>query len=470
MNSGDDISENYELAEVISLDPTILIHAHISGNNYSLHHVEHQQLINIQVTRKFSNSQLSELTCSLESNNPNQSNDLHNVITSFGNTSLHSTELQSALDPEFYDRVHQQIRNFHARNSAYERALRLTEVLRTEEMDQHCDNSIKPTLLYIAAASTTFICFIPMMILPRHELANRFKDTLTEESCLSTEFLIAVGFTLGSCAPLMIEISMHTAANACRFIRFNPVTEFAFHSHLMGQSRTAYCLSVVKPTLILFSLYVSGSDDLIAPYFMCQLYWQPVMYMAISLHFISKYTPNVVSTPYLLLMFASFVIPSAIGAFLSLGYTIPSHNLLQGVFWILSAVMYCYYITREIARIVRSNARTAVTISIVSIHVVLITMVALEWVATLMTAEIAIWSPLNLTIVEVVFHLLIKTLIIILFYLLPANLASKRIDRTKGVLRDLLAITSGEEEKMPDEVLLTEDYTESSMEDVTRRN
>lgn len=418
-------------------------------------------------------SQLSELTFS--TSHLNVSDEENDAVFSMIMNQRKDTSDTSQLNPETYIQTYQQIRRFYSRNSAYERAMKLSQVLQIDEKDSNnFDNSVYPTILFIVSVLLSFLCFLPLMVESREDLARFFRSSITEASCLSTSFLVAAGFVLGCCAPLVSDLSLQATTKACRMLRKEPIPESVLHSYLMGQSRTAYCLSVIKPTLILFAFYCNGNHDQIAPYFMCQLYWEPVIYSAIGVHFISKYTPKVVSMWYLLTMYSCLLGACSVSSFVAIGYEVAAIPIIQGCCWTFAGAMYLYYLYREGLRLRAEHGGTpkiselsAVTVSLLYIHIVIIAMIALEWITTLVCNDMTRWSPLNISLNEAVTHLLSKCLIAILFSLLPVNLASTKMAKTKGALHELLAVANDrpdeEQEKVPLDVYVHDGDMDSSV-------
>lgn len=369
----------------------------------------------------------------------------------------HSAEMSSTLSIGTYERLLRKVREFHSRHNAYERALKLADAMNMdEESDSSFDDSNFPPILFAVNSILSFLCFQPLMT-DDMSIAQYFRNSETSWAVVSPDFFIAAGFTLGCCAPLAIDLFIQTSFRAINKLKSAPLPESALNTHLMGQTRLAFCLSVIKPNIILFAIYWSGHYDQLAPYFICQLFWQPVIFTSIGISFIAKYTPNVVPKIYLVFMYLCLLVGSVIKIYASIGYYNPMISVFQAILWVTTGAMYLWYLYKESKRIIaRFNGApwtfallSPVTISTIYIHSVFLIMMAMEWFVTLISKPANVWTSLEVSRTEIICHVMNKCLIIILFILLPVNLASAKMKRTKGALQELLSLSADDTSQSP---------------------
>ena len=390
----------------------------------------------------------------------------------------------SMMDNRASQQVQQRIRAFYARNSAYERALKLARVIdHDDDAAVHgVDNSNYPIYITFVLGTYSLLCYVAYLVFictPGNEEAN-FAGSSLRDAAHSGTFSSSLTFALGCTAPMLTELLISARSwlslRCCRLLGRDRSNDRHGQSQSQSQSRRSrqhrysdnflkrtglarisFSLSVAAPCIIMIAMLDRGFEA--DSFSITTIFWQYSMFGAIATAFSSKYQPNIISLRgvprfgqmvgcAMSLLFSTGNLIQAIGTLWQEHFVICSRVAIP--FQSLSAMLFTWFCFNLVTKVLRGEMRSPLDGTLISP----MTMGVISMVAgfSLMLAFdygllLATMSPngIDTTPFAAAMHVYNKSIIVILLGILPITAANQSMRRTKGALERVLSLSTAEQ-------------------------
>lgn len=349
--------------------------------------------------------------------------------------------------------LQQRIRMFYARNSAYERAVKLSRLIEENE-DQETDKTYHPLYFLIAILICTMSTLVPYFVYIGENKPDKFVGSLVRRACMGKEYSDALSYTVGCSTPLLVEM----LTNSRILSYFGHRKAFKRRRgmfDIVAPTRFFCTLTVAMPAII--QLFMIANNIPVEAFATVALFWQFNCFAGIGTKFFVQYCPHIVTLNgyprfgqyFMFCTFLLFNIGCIVQAQANLVVNFDEIYRIAIPFQCLGACMYMWMIFQLYLKCTRKEAdgKTALdpnsttVVSVIRINSGFCAMLVLDYAIQLKILSV---ESYYFDEIIVCWHIYAKTVIVVLMCLLPLSLAKRSIKRTKGALEQMLSISGSE--------------------------
>ena len=369
----------------------------------------------------------------------------------------------SMLDARASQQLNQRLRSFYVRHRAYERALKLANVIDAEDDDDNAiDHSDRPMMLFVILTFFAFAAWTPYFVFLETGDRLMFDGTEVSEAVHSAPFSNSLCFALGCTAPMLTDLLAYTP-QWFRELKDKKNVETSF-AHDMGFMRVCFAVSILIPCIVML-IMASTPDSPLAEFFQANVFWQYSMFGAIGASFFSKFLP--------LIMTFDGYFPAYVGqlwfflmsTLFTIGNMVQCAAVFQQDHWwsvvliaipfqVSASIFFGGFVLRMAFLIYHGRLRSKIDGNLISppvmgcicMNVGFSIMLIMDYFVRIRSMSA---NSRDTTSFMACWHIYVKSVMIILQTILPITIANQNIRRTKGALEKALSLSTTDQQQVP---------------------